>query len=185
MNSRSNKKIPTIISIVSLAFLIYSLIAREYDPYQNQEIFFLAKNKLNIPISYYHVKLFGFDVPFLVNVFVSISFLAIGIYWYIQKEDEEIRIAYGIVRWRIKNGVEMFQKRFKTKWNNKKIWIYLMTLFFIVFIGFLIYYYQELNNSEAPKTIGQTIFMSFMEVASKILLIGLIITALKALFKKK
>lgn len=87
----SNKKIPTVVGIISICILLYSQLAKEYDPYESPDIYEMAKEGFKIPISYYHVNFLGIAIDYLTILLLTLISLAIGAYWFFYKSDEEIK----------------------------------------------------------------------------------------------
>jgi hypothetical protein len=186
MNRNINKKISIILMISACALLFYSLLAKEYD-------FVYYKIYLDVPTSYYNVYIIGVELPYLGVLFVSIVSLSLGIYWYIQKEDEEIKLDFQKIMKRLGNIIHKAKIRLNNiittlrdkKMTKKGIIISIGIVAFIALLVFLFIYYQTLNNSKFPLTIVQSIFMGFLDVAWKVLAVTLIITFIRAIFRKE
>ena len=103
----TNKKIPIMVIISSCALLIYSMLAKEYQP--TRYTVFLSEKNMDIPKIYYFIKVIGIQLPFLKVIFILIASLALGVYWYIQKTDEQI-----------KSGFQKFKMYVKTKLKGPK-----------------------------------------------------------------
>ncbi len=92
MEINSEKKISIGLIISSICILFYGYIAKEYDPYENNYIVHLIESGIDVPISYYHVKLLGIEMPYLPLVLISLILLALGVFWIFYKTDKEIKI---------------------------------------------------------------------------------------------
>ena len=196
MDTNTNKKISLRLIIGSTALLFYSLIAKEYNPFQNKNVYHLAENKMDVPISYYFIKILGLEFPFLWALFVSLGLLAIGIYWYLKKEDENVKRDIKSITSRLSSVTEksrigltkVFNKGITSrnkKIRKKYIIVSVGVLILMALVVFLMKYYKDLYQSKIPLTGSQSIFMGFIDVAWKVLLVTIIISVVSALIGKK
>ncbi|PXX22833.1 hypothetical protein [Arenibacter sp. ARW7G5Y1] len=114
------KKISTTIIIVSLLLIIYSLLAKDFDPYFDQQIYNLVENNFEIPLSYYFVNIFGIDMPYRGTLLLLIIFLGMGIYLFIYKSDAEIKVLYSNFRRKIESLYFSMGDKLKSYVNSLK-----------------------------------------------------------------
>jgi|GEM_PF-3440237 len=184
MNINTNKKIPTVVTIVSICVLLYGLLAKEYDPFKSKDVYLLTKNGYNIPISYYHVEILWFEMKYLNLMLMGLVCLAFGVYWFFYKEDKEVKESMIKTKTYAQSLAKKGIGRLNGKMTLKKVLIYLGVLLFLVGFAFIVKYYFDLNSSSQPKSLSQSIFMGIMDTGSKLLIIGILITIIQVLFMR-
>ncbi len=87
----TTKKIPVLVLLTSVLFLVFSLFVKSYDFSSSTLIGGLNKRGLDIPLNLYEVDFFLFSLNFATVLLLILISTGVGIYTLIYKEDEEIK----------------------------------------------------------------------------------------------
>jgi uncharacterized membrane protein YhaH (DUF805 family) len=108
MKNIENKKIPVVILLFSIIGIMIGYLIKNV--YNNDGSLYVISLKYNYPLSWYEIYAFGYLIEYTTFLSVMLMILGLGIYSFLFKTDEEIKI-----------GLNKFKNCFKKIKSNQNI----------------------------------------------------------------
>jgi len=188
----NNKRISILVMLSSVLILIYSFIIKDFDPFVNEEVYYLVQNHLEVPLNYYYVNFLGIHIPYKSIIFIALLFLAIGIYLYMYKNDDYIIKTYNGIKEKAltkKNKiVDTNQPKKEMNSESKLIITYvIISLVILLLIGLFSYYSNYIKEQALTRPLSafESFYQGYLGTLVKLIVFGVIIKSVLNLFKGK
>lgn len=88
------KKISIKLMLFSLFGMIICNVIKEPYKVHLKKWKFLFKNDVNVPIYYFKIDLFGFEIGYSTLLVILIVVMGLGVYWFLTKTDGEVKLFF-------------------------------------------------------------------------------------------